>query len=415
MGEAIGLFANESQIAAFAAKELGLDWKNATEAQKQLTRQDFAIAMQAAAGATGQASRESENLTNVQGNLTTAWQTLLAKLGTPILPMVTDWIIALTDKVQSFNADKLIADFKAFYEQGKSAVKMVIDFVDRFSPLIAGVLAGAVAYKAITAGIVAYNAVLKAYRAVALLATTGQIGLNLAMLANPVGIVVVAIGALIAIGVALYKNQDKIIAKTTQLWSTIKQKFNDIKTAVTASVTAVKTVITNKWNEVMSFFRAIDLREIGINIIAGLIGGITSKATELYSKARDIANSVKNTFKNLFDINSPSRFMEKFIGVNMMDGWIKGIVGMKSAILRATTSMSEWMTPQTPTLSVAGYKTPTSTSGMRQSLQVSTLDQDNPKGITVNQTNTFTSQNYTPSEIARKNKQTMQQLAMEWR
>jgi hypothetical protein len=56
-GEAIGLFANETQMAAYAAKELGMDWQNLDEAGKQLVRLDYAAAMQEAAGATGQASQ----------------------------------------------------------------------------------------------------------------------------------------------------------------------------------------------------------------------------------------------------------------------------------------------------------------------------------------------------------------------
>src|SRR5690606_25788849 len=72
-GEAIGLFANETQMAAWAAKNLGLDWKNLDEAGKQVARLEYAKAMQEAAGATGQAARESDALENQLGNLRQAW------------------------------------------------------------------------------------------------------------------------------------------------------------------------------------------------------------------------------------------------------------------------------------------------------------------------------------------------------
>ena len=71
-GESIGLFANETQLAAWAAKELGVDWKKLDEAGKQVARLQFAEAMQAAAGATGQAARESDGLENLLGNLKAA-------------------------------------------------------------------------------------------------------------------------------------------------------------------------------------------------------------------------------------------------------------------------------------------------------------------------------------------------------
>ena len=42
--------------------------------------------------------------------------------------------------------------------------------------------------------------------------TVAQWALNVAMTANPIGIIIVAIGALIAIGVALWMNWDSICA-----------------------------------------------------------------------------------------------------------------------------------------------------------------------------------------------------------
>lgn len=84
-GERIGLFANETQMAAFAASELGMEWKNLDEAGKQLVRLQYAQSMQELAGATGQAARESDQYENVLGNLRQAWQDFLVKAGTPLL------------------------------------------------------------------------------------------------------------------------------------------------------------------------------------------------------------------------------------------------------------------------------------------------------------------------------------------
>lgn len=293
-GESIGLFASETQMAAWAAENLGLDWKNLDEAGKQVARLEFAQAMQEAAGATGQASREGEALTNVQGNLKSAWQTMLATLGEPILPMVTDWMAQLTEKIQNFDAEALIAQVKDFYERGKETIKMVKDFLEVWSPLLAGITAGIIAYKTITAGIVAYNAILKTYRTVALLATTGQLGLNAAMLANPIGLVVIAIGILVGAGVLLYKNFDKIKEKLTQLWTAFKDKFEDIKNTV-----------KEKWGEVSAFLSNIDLKQIGKDIVLGLIKGIGSMFSDVKKKVEELANSIPEWTKKILGIASP--------------------------------------------------------------------------------------------------------------
>ena len=102
-GESIGLFANETQLAAFASKELGMDWKKLGEADKQLARLTYAEKMMEAAGATGQAMRESESYENQMGNLKQAWQDFLAKAGAPILEQAVGVLSKLSDVVSNID------------------------------------------------------------------------------------------------------------------------------------------------------------------------------------------------------------------------------------------------------------------------------------------------------------------------
>jgi ElaB/YqjD/DUF883 family membrane-anchored ribosome-binding protein len=110
-GESIGLFANETQLASWAAKNLGLDWQNLDEAGKQIARLEYASAMQDAAGATGQASRESGNLQNVMGNLKQAWTDLMAKFGEPLLEPVVGWIQKLVQWLSEVDFQPFIDGF----------------------------------------------------------------------------------------------------------------------------------------------------------------------------------------------------------------------------------------------------------------------------------------------------------------
>ena len=140
----------------------------------------------------------------------------------------------------------------------------VISVLKTFSPVIAGIVGAVTLYKAIVitctavekaevivmglkkAITVSSGAVIAAYTAAhwALsagygVATAAQWALNAAMTANPIGVVVVAIGALIAIGVALYKNWDVVKEKALALWNGIKNVFSGIK-----------NTISNVWNSV---------------------------------------------------------------------------------------------------------------------------------------------------------------------
>ena len=74
------------------------------------------------------------------------------------------------------------------------------------------------------------NTLLAAYRAGTLLATAAQLGFNVALLANPIGLVIAAIAALVGIGVVLVRNWDTVKAKAQQLWS----KFGSLITKILA-------------------------------------------------------------------------------------------------------------------------------------------------------------------------------------
>lgn len=69
-----------------------------------------------------------------------------------------------------------------------------------------------------------------AQKAATIASTAAQWALNAALTANPIGLVIVAIGALIAIGVLLYKNWDKVTEFAGKLWEGIKSAWNNIGT-----------------------------------------------------------------------------------------------------------------------------------------------------------------------------------------
>lgn len=83
-----------------------------------------------------------------------------------------------------------------------------------------------------------------------LLSLISGLSAAIAFLASPIGLVVAAIAALIAIGVALYKNWDEIKAKATAFWEGIKQGFELTKQDVTNSIETLKTNVSNTWQKI---------------------------------------------------------------------------------------------------------------------------------------------------------------------
>lgn len=113
------------------------------------------------------------------------------------------------------NSDTLIATLKML--AGMWAVKKVLDFNSGLTNSIS-TIGGAVTTLLTMTGVLGGQA------AATGTATVAQTGLNTAMAANPIGAVILAIEALIAVGVLLYKNWDTIKAGAQSLWN----KFKDV-------------------------------------------------------------------------------------------------------------------------------------------------------------------------------------------
>ena len=88
------------------------------------------------------------------------------------------------------------------------------------------------------------------------------------------------------------------------------------------------------------FFEGIDLKQIGKDIIAGLISGITAKATELYRKATEIASNISKKIKKALDSKSPSRETMK-IGEDVGEGLAIGLDNKKARV-KIPNRVSGW-------------------------------------------------------------------------
>jgi TP901 family phage tail tape measure protein len=114
-------------------------------------------------------------------------------------------------------------------------------------------------------------------------------------------------------------------------------------TAIKEQMGGAKDKIVDIWNKVTAFFKGIDLREIGADIMRGLVNGMTSMVSEVMNKAKEIASSVKNAVKDALNIHSPSRVMMElgsFIGEGLSIGIDKSQMGViKSATNLAGASM----------------------------------------------------------------------------
>nr|DAV30334.1 MAG TPA: minor tail protein [Caudoviricetes sp.] len=170
-------------------------------------------------------------------------------------------------------------------------------------------------------------------------ATTSAFGAAISFLTSPIGLVIIAIGAVIAIGVLLVKHWDEVKEKCGQVWDWIKDKFNQFKEwlgnvfatdwsekfgflgdILNAYLTNVKNVLDG----VKRFFSGI------IDFIAGVFTGNWDRAWK----------GVKNIFKGIWD---------SFTGIakapiNMIIGLINGMISAINVAIRGINKLS-WEVP----------------------------------------------------------------------
>ncbi|ADU95284.1 phage tail tape measure protein [Geobacillus sp. Y412MC52] len=122
--------------------------------------------------------------------------------------------------------------------------------------------------------------------------------------------------------------------------STVSSAFSTMKSTVSSTMSGIKSTITDMWNSAVSFLKGINLYSIGKNIIQGLANGISSMASAVVEKVRDIANSVTRTIRNVLDIHSPSRETEK-LGKHTGEGFAKGIESQKKYVEQSSKKTAE--------------------------------------------------------------------------
>ena len=139
-----------------------------------------------------------------------------------------------------------------------------------------------IATVALTASIKAHTFAMKASAAASKIAAGAQKALaaSFKFIKSPAGLVVVAITALIAAGVLLYKNWDTVKAKAAQLGAKISAIWTKIDSAVTTAITAISSrfpvlgaVLSGLWKSVQDVWN--NIKAIFSNII-GFIDNVFS-------------------------------------------------------------------------------------------------------------------------------------------
>lgn len=172
------------------------------------------------------------------------------------------------------------------------------------------VTALAIAIGVLATAVIAVNAVVSVWSTVVRIATAVQWLWNVAMSANPIGLVVIAVIALVVAIVILWKKSDAFRSFVIGMWTAIKTvalavasalrvAWDATMSAIKSSAQAVANVVTNSWDRIKSGVQAV-LSWIKGNwpTILAILTGPIGIAVGLIVKNWD---TIRNTARNVFD------------------------------------------------------------------------------------------------------------------
>lgn len=248
-GEAIGLFANDTQLASYAVKQ-GIvseakEWANLDEAKKQATRLQYAQDMMAASGATGQAAKEADQYANVQANLTEKWRQFKSQIGEPLLQNV---VIPAMGKL-SAGVDKASAAYQ-------KCSKWISEHKTELE-IAKGVLIGLTVAVSAFLLIMNWGKIMATAKAALLGIKTAMLAVNAAMKANPIGLVISLIAGLVTGFLYLWNTSEEFRNFWIGLWETIKTTASGVWEAIKSAADNVITALQTGWEAFTTFFSTL--------------------------------------------------------------------------------------------------------------------------------------------------------------
>ncbi|MGB2872229.1 hypothetical protein [Psychrobacillus psychrotolerans] len=283
---ALGISATETTRNAKANELFGTSFKKLSEEQKQLSLLAMVEEGNKLSGAFGQAARESNSFENQMGNLRQVWEDLKAKFGEPILTPFVEGLALIVEKIASFDPQPIIDGVTNMALKVVEFGKSVKEHWDPIKETLISLGTAVLTFKGIMLGlsiIGTINTLINAYRTGTLLATLAQMGLNTALLANPMTWVVAGIAALIAIGVLLYRNWDTVKVKAGELWAVTKEVFGKIGDWASEKIQPVVSYFQGLKDKFDSFKNAISNFKLPawVTSIGSTIGNAASKVGNL--------------------------------------------------------------------------------------------------------------------------------------
>ena len=301
-------------------------------AKGQITADEFNTALKQLGmdDAAQKAATSTKTFEGAIGNLQATITGGFAEILDAVKPFATEFAGAVSDvvgpalkSVAAFVKDEVVPSLKGFGEWLDKNKELLGGIA-----VVVGVLAAPLA--GLKLGIMLIQGALAVWSTVTKIATAVQAAFNVVLNLNPIGLIVLAIAALVA-GLIYFFTQTEVGKQAWatftafltdswkgftefigKAWETIQQAFSDGVAAVGKFMDDARNAIVNAWNAVMAFFNEIPgkvqgvfaaagqwLVDSGTKIMDGLKSGVNSAWTAVASFFTSIPGKITGALGNL--------------------------------------------------------------------------------------------------------------------
>ena len=307
--------AKAAEKAARATRGLDSDAMKAATANATL-----ALLTEQTADAQGAFARETDTAAHAQQVANAQIEDATAALGTALLPI----IVAVTGFL------------------GGLAV-MVRDNAEAFQVII-GIVA------LVAAGILAVNVAFKAYQAATIAVTAVQWLLNAALAANPIGIVVIAIAALVAALILAYQNSEEFRKIVDAVFAAVVAVIGGAVDFVVGVFSTLADILEEPFRAYLGVVQAV------FKLVLSVIGLAVRTITGLFSKLVEVLRTVFGPVAKILTgpfqaaqkiISDIFRALERIVRevVGKITGWLDGIADVIGGVAGAIDSVNPFTAP----------------------------------------------------------------------
>ena len=250
---------------------------------------------------------------NIKTILTAVWQGI-KNVAIPIFQTIWGVIKTVFEAIGKI-IDKIAPQFANLADQlanGNIDTDKWVKVGEAIAKIIAVIVGVVAAVKTVIAVVRTVTSVVKGVSAV------------ISFLSSPVGLVILAIMALIAVGILLYKNWDKIKAFAIRIWTAIKDFFVNI-------FTSIGNFFTSIWEGISTFFSSVwnGIKETVSGAVSAVWETISTVFSTIWEFISGVATNIWTSITTAF--------------TNILSG-ITGTIGnIKDSIVTGFTAAIDWI------------------------------------------------------------------------